>query len=462
MKKHAFLSRDPASAHRSWQGSRPASFGGASSYASSVFEKDFAARKGVSEKPVEKPRKRFRSSKLTGDYEKPWLKNKDPREKLDKVFFYGLSLIGAGIGAYICWDRWNSVGNQNYCLAWEDDFSGGINKDSWNYEVQIDGFGTGSFDWTTTDPRNAYTDANGLHIVPTLTTEDIGISNNQLIHGYTLNLTSGGGDGTCTGTSNSACSIASNYTLNSVIPPIRSARLNTKGKHMLRYGKVEVTAKLPAGDWLWPAIWMMPQDNAYGDWPASGEIDIMEARGNSQYVFRNGGRDTVSGVLHWGPTAELDRFVETSNGLYMRRKDFTQDYHTFGLEWTKDFIFTYYDNVLKQTLYVPFGSKLGDMYSRGRYAQIANPNGYGAPNNPWSSSSNPNAPFDQAFYLILNVAVGGTNGFFPDGYAGKPWVDKLNNSASAFWNASSAWKPTWGDADSRGMTVKSVKMWNTC
>jgi len=55
--------------------------------------------------------------------------------------------------------------------------------------------------------------------------------------------------------------------------------VSSKRKAYFEYGKVEVRAKLPVGDFFWPAIWMLPQDNAYGTWAASGEIDIMEARG---------------------------------------------------------------------------------------------------------------------------------------------------------------------------------------
>ena len=68
-----------------------------------------------------------------------------------------------------------------------------------------------------------------------------------------------------------------------------SAPLTTKNSHHITYGKVEIRAKLPEGDWLWPALWMLPVDEAYGPWPMSGEIDIMESRGNgvdykAQYV----------------------------------------------------------------------------------------------------------------------------------------------------------------------------------
>lgn len=96
-------------------------------------------------------------------------------------------------------------------------------------------------------------DADGLHIVPTLTLNDTKISEAELYDGYTLNLTTAG---TCTSDDPfDACSIYSNKTSGAIINPVRSARLSTRGKKTLRYGKVEVVAKMPVGDWLWPAIW---------------------------------------------------------------------------------------------------------------------------------------------------------------------------------------------------------------
>ena len=90
--------------------------------------------------------------------------------------------------------------------------------------------------------------------MPTLTTDTTPITVAEITNGYTLNLTQAGGDGSCTGTTNEACSVHSNSTLGTVINSVRSARLNTKGSRAIRYGRVEVVAKLPAGDWLWPAI----------------------------------------------------------------------------------------------------------------------------------------------------------------------------------------------------------------
>lgn len=137
-------------------------------------------------------------------------------------------------------------------MIFEDDFSKGINLDNWNYEIGLSGFGVGSFDWTTNDPQNAYADASGLHIVPTVTTESTNITAAQMLNGYTVNLTA---DGTCSSTDAFSCVRVSNSTIPTMINPVRSARLTTKGKHHITYGKVEVVAKLPRGDWLWPAIW---------------------------------------------------------------------------------------------------------------------------------------------------------------------------------------------------------------
>lgn len=97
---------------------------------------------------------------------------------------------------------------------------------------------SGTFEWTTDDPTNAYTDAEGLHIVPTLTNETTDITLDQINDGYTLNLTT---DGTCTSDDGGTpCSIYSNITSGDIINPVRSARLTTKGKKTIRYGRVEV------------------------------------------------------------------------------------------------------------------------------------------------------------------------------------------------------------------------------
>lgn len=122
------------------------------------------------------------------------------------------------------------------------------------------------------------------------------IGYDNLVNGYTVNLTA---DGTCTtpeskwttvdknspmqvaiNSTRTNCVARSNSTLGTMIPPIQSARLNTNGTASIRYGRVEARLRIPTGDWLWPAIFMMPEESVYGTWPASGEIDLFESRSN--------------------------------------------------------------------------------------------------------------------------------------------------------------------------------------
>lgn len=265
--------------------------------------------------------------------------------------------------------------------------------------------------------------------MPTLTTESTPITKDQIFDGYTLNLTEAGGDGTCTGANNIACSIASNGSLGTIIPPVRSARLNTKGKKSIKYGKVEIVAKMPKGDWLWPAIWMMPENDEYGGWPASGEIDIAEGRGNAP-SYEYGGRDTYVSTLHWGPTTSTNAFWRTTRGRKLRRTDFSKGYHKFGIEWSEKYLFTYLDSRLQQVLYFNFDDSK-TMWERGEFATATENSSLIA--DPWTKTGRKNTPFDQDFYLILNVAVGSRNGWFFDGIGEKPWTDASPEAATQFY-----------------------------
>ncbi|ORY16517.1 glycosyl hydrolase [Clohesyomyces aquaticus] len=396
----------------------------------------------------------FASYRLKGEYNQPWLDDKRiQRTKYSNWIVWLFVLLALCVSGYLSYDGAKGAKNGDYCLILDDKFDN-IDPAVWSHEVQIGGFGTGSFDWTTADKTNSFTDADGLHIVPTLTKDTTGISEQQIFNGYTLNLTKGEGDGSCTSPDYKACSIRSNLTTGATIPPVRSARLSTKGKKSIKYGRVEVTAKMPCGDWLWPAIWMMPEESKYGEWPASGEIDIAEMRGNNwRYPL---GRDAIVSSLHWGPTSKMDAYWRTYGTKFLRRTDFTKDFHTFGLQWSENYLFTYLDSRLKQVFYMKFGSK-DTMWQRGQF-EGATVNET-VVTNPWSKTGRANTPFDENFYLILNVAVGAQNGWFFDGKFNKPWVDNGASAVADFAKAQDEWLPTWGEGNSRGMTVKSVKMW---
>ncbi|KAF1943496.1 gram-negative bacteria-binding protein 1 precursor [Clathrospora elynae] len=403
---------------------------------------------------IRKQSRPFKSYRLRGEREQPWVT--DPRMKRTRVgnwIVFGFIVVGTIISGYIMYTGVSEAKLPDQCLIMEDNFEN-INKDNWGYEIQTGGYGNGEFDWTTDDPKNSFVDAEGLHIVPTLTTESTGITEAQLVNGYTLNITKSQGDGSCTSPDYMSCGIRSNQTLGTILPPVRSARMTTKGKKSIKYGRIEVVARAAKGDWLWPAIWMMPEDNVYGDWPASGEIDIAEFRGNA-YTYPEG-RDFVASTLHWGPDYKHDAYIKTHSAAFLRRADFATTFHTFGLEWSENYIFMYLDNRLKQVMYTKYSDK-NKLWEKGDFASLTTSNGT-LYQNPWQQGGK-NAPFDQKFYLILNVAVGAQNGWFWDGEGTKPWVDGSDFAARDFWNARNDWLPTWGEGNERGMTVKSVKMW---
>lgn len=173
---------------------------------------------------------------------------------------------------------------------------------------------------------------------------------------------------------------------------------------------------------------MMPEDDAYGAWPRSGEIDIAEFRGNDYHYPE--GRDFVSSTLHWGPSYQHDAYKETHGTRFLRRKDFSSDFHVFGLEWTEDYLFMYLDSRLKQVTYTKFNENKR-LWDKGGFSTLTTENGT-LYDNPWKQGGK-NAPFDQKFYVILNVAVGAQNGWFWDGKGGKPWVDGSDFAARDFW-----------------------------
>ncbi len=148
-----------------------------------------------------------------------------------------------------------------------------------------------------------------------------------------------------------------------------SARLNTQLKGEWTFGRVEIRAKLPTTQGIWPALWMLPSRGVYGSGTAGGEIDIMELIGSEP--------NRAYGTLHFGNPAEH------SSGAYElpAGEVYSDDFHTFAVEWEPDEIRWFVDDVLFHSA------------------------------TEWFTSSKNNAPFpapfDQNFYLLMNVAVGG-------------------------------------------------------
>lgn len=153
-----------------------------------------------------------------------------------------------------------------------------------------------------------------------------------------------------------------------------SGRISTQNLKTFTYGRFEVRAKVPNGQGYLPAFWLMANDeNVYGQWPRCGEIDCMEVMGQDT--------NKLYGTIHYGnPHAESQGTYTIKDG----EKSFSDDFHTFTCDWEPGKITWYVDGI--------------------KYHEESN----------WHSTTEGQgtltypAPFDQPFYIILNLAVGGS------------------------------------------------------
>ncbi len=219
-----------------------------------------------------------------------------------------------------------------YKLAWADEFNGAkINTADWGYDIGGSGWGNNESQYYTNDPKNSYL-KNGKLVIEAIK-EKVG---------------------------------GKEYS---------SARMVTKGKKEFMFGRIDMRAKLPIGQGIWPALWMLGANIDQIGWPACDEIDIMEYLGHDPF--------TSYGTIHWGPKG-----ATTSNntqGVYKltNGKTFADEFHVFSLDWEKDKLSILVDD---KVIFTTTAAKLG----AGNYI-----------------FNNPN-------FLIFNVAVGGNWPGYPN------------------------------------------------
>ncbi len=153
-----------------------------------------------------------------------------------------------------------------------------------------------------------------------------------------------------------------------------STRIKTEGKQFFKFGRIDIRAKLPEGRGIWPALWMLPNEWVYGGWPTSGEIDIMEMVGHQA--------STVHGTAHWGPATGNSINSGNARSLSGGAK-YIDEFHVFSIEWEENSIKWYVDDVL--------------------YHELTN-----------ASVGSNIYPFNENFFFLFNVAVGGNWPGSPD------------------------------------------------
>lgn len=252
-------------------------------------------------------------------------------------------------------------------LVWHDEFDGEkIDEKKWDFEEHCWGGGNDEMQCYTHREKNAYIE-NGQLIIQAYREDYTGIAVDPKTPNIDPNFTK---------------------TL-----PYTSARLSTKHSANWTYGRIEVRAQMPEGQGTWPAIWMLPLENKYGPWPASGEIDIVEAvnlktRSDAPGAKADQLENRVHGTLHFG-RQHPQNVHSAAQYPFPDDKNPADTFHTYAIEWEEGEIRWYVD-----------GTHYGTQRKEGWYSQSKNELG-GFKTNPGA------APFDHPFYLILNLAIGG-------------------------------------------------------
>jgi len=233
-------------------------------------------------------------------------------------------------------------------LVWFDEFEGdNINPMLWEHEVNAQGGGNNELQYYTDRQENSHVSDGSLVITARRETYS-------------------GSEGT---------------------REFTSARMRTKYRGDWQYGRFEVRGRMPVGQGLWPAIWLLPTDWVYGGWPLSGEIDIMEMLGHEPNI--------VYGTIHFGNSwPENSR----SGGSYTSLLGgFDTQFHTFAMEWDSTEFRWYVD----------------DQH-------------YLTKNSWFTPAAEYPAPFDQRFHLIFNVAIGGNWPGDPDDTTTFPQIMEID------------------------------------
>ena len=187
-----------------------------------------------------------------------------------------------------------------YSLIWEEEFDGSsLDLSVWNYETGASGWGNNESQYYRSGNKNAELDQGFLRI-----------------------------------TAKEETHLGAPYT---------SARLTTQGKESFQYGRIDIRAKVPYGQGVWPALWMLGDNFSSAGWPTCGEIDIMELIGGEGYNDR-----TVYGTAHWSNNGSHAEYG--GNRSLPLGEKFNDEFHVFSIVWNSSSIKWYLDNSLYHTM----------------------------------------------------------------------------------------------------------------
>lgn len=314
-------------------------------------------------------------------------------------------------------------------LIFQEDFKQ-LSESTWQPEVKFAGDPDYEFVIYQKNKENLYVEDDKLHIKPTLLEDKYG-------KGFVSNSNGLDLGNECTGVQDSLdCQLKPKAWI--ILPPVISAKITTKDSFSFIYGTIEIRARLPKGDWIYPELYLRSKNDDYGAGLDSGLIRIAFTPGNTD----DSSKKLVGGCI-------LGQSVTARNyGLKSIRSqtNWNDDFHVFKVEWKTDRITVLVDDVVYGNIYPPsegFASEAFDLALEEATAER------------WKKGS-ALAPFDKEMYLTLGVGAGGQ--CIPNRDDGsKPWDNNDSKAQLAFYRAQDTWSKTW--SDDSALVIDYVKVW---
>ncbi|XP_012276457.1 beta-1,3-glucan-binding protein [Orussus abietinus] len=234
-----------------------------------------------------------------------------------------------------------------------------------------------------------------------------------------------------------------------ILPPVISARLTTKNRFSFRYGKIEIRAKFPEGDWLYPELWLLPRNSRRDNRSPSVRITLGFARGNQRLVKNDDSTEDYGGKrLEFGIRTASEGEIREEKATKMKSTGkWTGNYHVYTTTWSADGFTFHVDDQEVGRL------KPGSSGWQQSFDSISE-----------ASSSNM-APFDEEFYISLGVGVGGVRQFperTTSGQYDKPWRNVGAKAMLHFWQAKNQWFPSWNDEYGKktALEIDYIRIWS--
>lgn len=225
-----------------------------------------------------------------------------------------------------------------------------------------------------------------------------------------------------------------------ILQPIISGRLSTKQSFNFRYGKIEINAKFPQGDWLFPEMYLLPRYESIEDKYAFAKVILGLARGND--ILYDDEKEYGGKFLEFGfRFGDSDHFQYKNITKFRHSGAWTKDFHKYTTVWSD----------VGMTFLVD-GTKVGFINLQEEFEDP-------------TSKLRQFSPFEQEFYLALGVGVGGLHVFFDDLVSdqySKPWRNLGAKAMLNFWKAKNQWLPSWKrqNGSEAKLKIKSIRIWS--